>query len=125
MDLVEDCLDVIKSGADSLYSRADLRDILGKLPAGLYVYGTYVDSSQSTVKATGQSVAKKTSDTVRITNILLFKDETAAASARSQYQNAIAGGQFSEYDNPEVTLNGNCVTIVGDSPTHDFEWPLG
>ena len=114
--VVEDCLDVIKGGADSLYDNVDLRDVVAKLPTGVLVSGELGD------QVVGESVVKKNADTLRLTAVYLCKDEAAAAAFKSWFEAAIAADPDS-FRNPELSQNGKYVTVAGDAAIEDFNWP--
>jgi len=116
IEVVEDCLDVIKGGADSLYDNADLRDVVTKLPTGVLVLGDLGD------QVVGESVVKKNGDTLRLTAVYLCEDEAAAASFKSWFEATIAADPDS-FRNSELSQNGNYVTVAGDAAIEDFNWP--
>lgn len=115
--VVEDCLDVIKGGADSLYDNADLRDVVAKLPTGILVSGELEE------QVIGISVAKKNADTLRVTGVYLCEDEAAAAALKSWFEAAIAADPDSSFKNPGLTQNGRYLTVASDAAIEDFNWP--
>ena len=81
---VEGCIKVIKEGEASLLGNADANDVAGHLPNGLRVEIQKTEVAGlllSGLEASGTSVNKKNSDTLKISGIATFDDEQDARDA--------------------------------------------
>ncbi len=87
---VEGCIKVIKEGEASLLGNADANDVAGHLPNGLRVEIQKTEVAGlllSGLEASGTSVSKKNSDTLKISGIATFDDEQDARDADGKIEN--------------------------------------
>lgn len=113
-DTLEDCIDAMKGDCASLYDNADARDVVGRLPDGLWTNVSFKQAGLDGLKAEGRSGDKKDADTIRMTVIYLFEDEDAAGNARGDIEDESADNA-----NVEMTQDGKYVTVSADVAIED------
>jgi hypothetical protein len=103
---VEGCIRVMKAGAASWLSEADVNDVANRLPGGVYVDLQEQVLANILVKGlevTGISAKKLDGDTLKITGVAKFNTEDNADDA----ENAVENLMDLQFDHAEVTQEGN------------------
>jgi len=102
---VEGCIKVIKEGAASWISKADIKDVSGRLPSGLYAVLSKTEWTGLVMEgfeALGMSINKQDGDTLKIDGVAKFEDEDSADNA----QDAIEYMMEQQFDSVDVTQEG-------------------
>ena len=104
-DGVEGCISVIKAGAASWLSDADVNDLASRLPGGVYVdlqnqdlAGVFING----LEVTGISAKKLDGDTLKIAGVAKFDNEDAADDAEDAIENLMD----LQFDHADVTQEG-------------------
>jgi hypothetical protein len=119
---VEGCIDVIKAHADSLSDDANLQDLVGRLPSGIVVscYSGELGQYEDLVNV-GYSIVKKTADTVGLTQIYQFQDESTASAAVDDIKNDMKDQtEWTTATNVAVTRDGKYAKATADVKTDDI-----
>ncbi len=102
---VQGCVKVIKEGDTSLLKKTDIRDVVDRIPSGLYVdleknvlAGLIVKGFESY----GLSARKEDSDTLDITGVAKFDDDSDAKDGTDAIENLMDA----IFDDVDVTQNG-------------------
>jgi len=104
-DGVEGCISVMKAGAASWLSEADVNDVASRLPGGVYVDLQEPELAGILAKGlevTGVSANKLDADTLKIAGIAKFDNEDNADDA----ENAIENLMDLQFDHVKVTQEG-------------------
>lgn len=102
---VEGCIKVIKEGAASWISKADIKDVSGRLPSGLYAVLSKTEWTGLVMEgfeALGMSINKQDGDTLKIDGVAKFEDEDSADNA----QDTIEYMMEQQFDSVDVTQEG-------------------
>ena len=117
----EDCVDVIKGKADSLYEDEDVSDDMAKLPGDALVVGwgggsesLLTDEGYAGLEATAVSMSKKDSDEMQATAVMRFKDAASAKDAMDEVEKDMKEDADSEVSNVKVTQDGMYIKATAD-----------
>ncbi len=118
---VKQCVDAINGAAESLYNDEEVRGLAERLPAGfatmVFAGGEEFGQVYQGVRAIGYSLAKESSETVRMTVIFAFEDEAAAAKAEGNVAEMLTyGGGQGGVSDISVTRAGRHVTARARMP---------
>lgn len=83
---VEGCLKVIKADDASWLSRSDIKDVSGRLPAGLYVDMSETVPLLQGMNVYGRSATKMDGDTFKISGAAKFDDASDAEAAEDKLE---------------------------------------
>jgi hypothetical protein len=118
-DGVKGCISVMKAGAASWLSEADVNDVASRLPGGVYVDLQEPELAGILAKGlevTGISANKLDADTLKIAGVAKFNNEDNADDA----ENAIENLMDLQFDHAKVTqegefLDGNAELDIADA----------
>ena len=117
----EDCIDVIKGKADSLYEAADVADDMGKLPGDSLVVmwvggseGFITDEGYAGLEATAISMSKKDTDELQATAIMRFRDASSAGNVKDEVKTDMEESADTEVSNVKVTQDGMYIKATAD-----------
>lgn len=102
---VKGCIKVIREGDASLLNKADVKQVVGRLPAGLYVdleRSALIGLIVKGFEAYGLSAQKGDSDTLSIAGVVKFEDEDDADGGRSALQTLME----TMFEDVDVSQNG-------------------
>jgi hypothetical protein len=93
------CISVVKKWGDPIYSDSDVQDVMSRLPTRLLRVDIEKDGASSLL-ATGSSVEKIDSSTLKMTTIAKFQDDASAEKGFSDIEN-----QFHSWANSWNMMN--------------------
>lgn len=123
---LQNYIGTVEGSQDSLGDNADLKDVMRKLPAGIYMAGG-TDQRHEGLKAWGFSIRKKDSNTLRLDYLYKFgkfEDEIHAGQAESDILTALVKADILPGDaatDRDVIAEGEYVKTKVDLEIRDFE----
>lgn len=115
---VKDCIKVIEEGEDSLRDDKDCKDVMDRLPGGIFVMYDTVEEYQG-LEASGVSIQTKDEDTLKVTAIFKFEDEDAAEDAMDEIEDYADEEDFHHIN---VDQDGDFVKATAEVDINDFDW---
>ncbi|MFC1924439.1 hypothetical protein ACFLT3_00615 [Chloroflexota bacterium] len=133
-DDVRACIRIIKDGDDSLYDNDYLKDVMGRLPDGIWVgfdknifiarlWTSYVNINEYTyngLEVWGYSYNKKDKDTMTVTVVLKFEEAKDADDAMPDIENNMRDSDERNYKNIHRTDDGEYVIVSAEQDMEDF-----
>jgi hypothetical protein len=122
MESLKACIEVINGNGDSLQDDTNIQDLVGRLPSGIVIYSYSGEWEEyEGLENCGYSLVKKTADTMRVTAIYQFQDESAASAATGDIEkDTKAEIEGTTATNVAVTRDGKYVKATGDVEIDDM-----
>jgi len=122
MESLKACIEVINGDGDSLQDDTNLQDLVGRLPSGIVIYSYSGELEEyEGLDNCGYSLVKKTADTMRVTAMYQFQDESAASAATDDIEkDTKAEIEGTTATNVAVTRDGKYVKATGDVKIDDM-----
>lgn len=115
---VKDCIRVIDGGEDSVLDDNDCKDVMDRLPSGIFMMYNKIEEYQD-MEAFGISIQTKDKDTLRVTEIFKFEDEDAAEDAIVEIEEY---ADEEDLYNINVDQDGKFVEVTASVDIEDFTW---
>jgi len=133
-DDVRACIRIIKDGDDSLYDNHYLKDVMGRLPDGIWVgfdkniyvarlWTSHINLNEYTdngLEVWGYSYDKKDKDTMTVTVVLKFEEAKDADDAMPDIENNMRDSDERNYKNVRRTHDGEYVMVSAQQDIEDF-----
>ncbi len=118
-DSVEDCIRVIQGGEDSFADKQNARDVMNKLPNGLFanlsMSNWFTGLLLGGFESLGISAQKADQYTLRFTFVLKFNDRGYAEDAMNKVEDFVEGS----YRNVQARQDGEYVIVTGEIDVDD------
>jgi len=124
---VKVCIDAMMNSDTSLYGDKNFRDIVGRLPGGVY-YNFQEDglriqefySSYDGLLVSGYSMFKKDKKSMTITSVCKFEDVDFASKAIDSIKQDLENYAYEEYRNIKVEQDSEFIKIITDIDIKGF-----
>jgi len=124
-DPVKECIRVMEGTEDSFADRQDARDVMNKLPGGLFVHVSlsnwFTGLLLSGFESLGISAQKADEYTLRFTFVLKFDDRAYAEDAMNKVEDFVDNS----YRNVEARQDGEYLIVTGEIDVEDASDALG
>ena len=118
---VKSCIKVIKGDRTSMYDDEDVRDVINKLPSGIFtMVSTYPPYENALVM--GSAMIKEDEDTMKIEGVVKYDDEEDAEDAKSDLKREMK--EEDKMFDVDVTQSGKFLEFSAKFDIEDWEEAL-